>query len=1019
MDRLMTGVVVDLPSLEQVALSAASADEAATIMSRLRRVGARLGGGAAGDIFEALLDTEEVAVKIVRGPVLGPDARKCKRLSWLREKRTVLVLSRHPHHNTVRYYAAFEAPCDGCDSKIELGDGVLVMERGKAIPVPMGLKEDLLGPIIMNGQQRIEAAMRAGRIGVQLVNALAHLHSVVKTIHRDIKPDNLLVLNDRICLSDFSAARTQMYDLQQAATTKQIGTMGYLAPEMYERNARYCSKVDVWSLGCTVLSYYNDSKPCLAEDYYALTLILQFHSRDVERVEEARSTLDSAIQLKLDQELAGEDQILVALRSFLLGCLRVDPAERPSAAALLRMNELAYLADATGIPLDDPPEVSDLLEDKVESSLIMADLMQELIRRFDFHQAGRLDAWQMDLLRDGLHRAFEEKDVRSVELLGCWLEFLRHCPQARLEVPDTSGRTLLHAVVQNHRSEALFDMLEDYCDDAFGGGLPRGFVDALDDDGRSALWLAAADGEAPLTCLRLLQLSANPNVTDAYGVSPLERCLKPPPGQLGQRDRVDVVKTLIAFGASVPSGLHDDARLTYAIRAALRLSASQAKTEVTRFEAELENARVLRQEVKVASISAGDGLVEQPPLTDLRKHSLVSDSANAEILCSALKLDDDLGSTLKLDNALDSTLKLDDALGSTLKLEGSSSTLKLDESPPTLEVCATTSIEARGALSEVPAEAATCANAKASLEPLPSLECIAVQHHQDALHLQSLAPPPPPKLEHSISAGSEAERALREFLVKASHDHAMTAFRVVDANGRKWARLEDLVQILDQVGTGLDREALSRRLRERWTSGHFGFREFQAWLRSPGHRSIEARRRTKPVSRQSPRPAVTKAEGRGASGQSRAGPSSASPSRLGRAAARREPAAALPSEPAARRRKSPVHTAFATERKAGLRSKEAPDARLRGALLRLFERLDTDGDGQLQPQEFARGKQLLVESSGYASGKVDHDRHGRVESEEWLACTMGAIVPSIPLTKLQIAQRVEAWLATEDAAALR
>lgn len=102
----------------------------------------------------------------------------------------------------------------------------------------------------------------------QLVSILHILHQN-DIIHKDIKPDNIVVKNDVIYLIDFNISR--MYKQQRSKDTQLFGTEGFASPEQYGFS-QTTSKSDIYSLGKTIeqMLQITVTKPLEYDEYKQL-----------------------------------------------------------------------------------------------------------------------------------------------------------------------------------------------------------------------------------------------------------------------------------------------------------------------------------------------------------------------------------------------------------------------------------------------------------------------------------------------------------------------------------------------------------------------------------------------------------------------------------------------------------------------------------------------------------------------------------------------------------------------------
>ena len=90
------------------------------------------------------------------------------------------------------------------------------------------------------------------RIGRAVADALAFAHEK-GVVHRDIKPDNILLEDDRVLVADFGVARavSEVHE-KLTATGMVVGTPTYMSPEQASGDREIDGRSDVFALGCVL-----------------------------------------------------------------------------------------------------------------------------------------------------------------------------------------------------------------------------------------------------------------------------------------------------------------------------------------------------------------------------------------------------------------------------------------------------------------------------------------------------------------------------------------------------------------------------------------------------------------------------------------------------------------------------------------------------------------------------------------------------------------------------------------------
>ncbi len=110
---------------------------------------------------------------------------------------------------------------------------------------------------------------RTVRIGIEVAAALSAAHAQ-DIIHRDIKPDNILIDSDgKAVVADFGLARAMSADSGLSATNQVMGTPHYFSPEQ-ARGGEVDGRSDLYSLGVMLFRTATGRLPFEGDDWYAV-----------------------------------------------------------------------------------------------------------------------------------------------------------------------------------------------------------------------------------------------------------------------------------------------------------------------------------------------------------------------------------------------------------------------------------------------------------------------------------------------------------------------------------------------------------------------------------------------------------------------------------------------------------------------------------------------------------------------------------------------------------------------------
>lgn len=226
-----------------------------------------LGEGGMADVYLAM-DTilnREVAVKVLRGE-LSEDP-----VTLLRFLREASAVSKLHHPNVVEVYDVGEYD----------GKNYIVMEyvRGRT------LKQMILQRGALPKEEAVEVMK-------QLVSAVNHAHEK-NIIHRDIKPQNVLVKDDgTVKITDFGIALAHDA-IQLTQSDAVLGSAHYIAPETTKGEVATV-QTDIYALGIVFYELLSGSVPFKGDN--PIQVAMKHLREDVPSIRELNPTIPQSIE---------------------------------------------------------------------------------------------------------------------------------------------------------------------------------------------------------------------------------------------------------------------------------------------------------------------------------------------------------------------------------------------------------------------------------------------------------------------------------------------------------------------------------------------------------------------------------------------------------------------------------------------------------------------------------------------------------------------------------------------------
>ncbi len=261
----------------------------------------KIGSGGTSIVYKArrIADNREVAIKVIRDEL--ENIRELERHFRLEAE----ALNKMSHRNVRRILGVGQWN-DSLYMVTEYIDGKTLKE------------------IISEGSVSIKTAVD---YALQIAAGIEHAHRK-NIIHRDIKPQNIIVSNDgTVKIVDFGIARMTSQTTRTMAGKDVVGSVHYLSPEQ-ARGGHVDARSDIYSFGILLYEMFTGKVPFQGDEAVSIAM------KHINQIAEPPQSINT--------------NITQGINDIIVKCIQKDPDARYQTASELREDLLLYVANPEG-----------------------------------------------------------------------------------------------------------------------------------------------------------------------------------------------------------------------------------------------------------------------------------------------------------------------------------------------------------------------------------------------------------------------------------------------------------------------------------------------------------------------------------------------------------------------------------------------------------------------------------------------------------------------------------------------